>query len=161
MTRRFPLGFKLLLLAMLCGIGCTRPPTNATVYVYRLDGEYYDKAPENEESPIEPPANNVHEWPILESKQITDSRLAAELCAAIADARNFGGNDLPDCFWPGMAIAIDDGEKTEAIICLKCDRVKFYRGGRDADEKNLSERGHQEFARLFAMAFPEQPKPPQ
>lgn len=162
------------LLAMLaCMCGCSAksspPQTKAesdkteiqdpVVHVYRLDGFYYDKLAETSDGPFAPPANNLRRWPIIDKRRINDRTLAADWSGAVHAANNFGGSGK-DCFWPGMAVTLGEGDqRIDAIICLECDRLYLYAEGADAEHKALSERGHEEFSRLFASAFPDQAKP--
>src|SRR5215469_6358380 len=171
MSRRFQ--FSLFVWMLVGTFGCspqTVPPatkpasdkgetSETIVHVYRLDGFYYDKLAKTTDGPFDPPANSLRKWPILEQKRIHDRRLATEFSAAVDTSSNFGGSGK-DCFWPGMAITLGEGEEqVDAIICLQCDLIDLYRPGEVVVQKPLSDRGHREFARLFVAAFPEQPKP--
>lgn len=130
-----------------------------TVRVYQLDGFYYDRLSQEQDGPFDPPANSLRRWPVLEETLVTDERFAAEFRAAVDDPSNFGGN-ASDCFWPGMGIAVGDGvDRIDLVICLQCNLANQYKKGNVLEQRPLSERGRQEFARLYTAAFPGQPNP--
>ncbi|HVX13963.1 MAG TPA: hypothetical protein VHC22_22455 [Pirellulales bacterium] len=106
-----------------------------------MKADYYEQ---NHGEHVEPPAYNLRRWPILERKA-ADADLADEIQAVLEEPDNFADHGVPNCFVPGIGIAIDEGEhSTEVITCLMCRYSMFYKDGVTWKNKNLTDRGRKE-----------------
>ena len=115
------------------------------VVVFRID----------EEASADQVVEILHErWPAVGHVTLADPA-QAEVLGALHDEGNFRkGNVL--CFSPGMALRVGSGrDAVDALVCLKCDNIYYYRVGEARAFKNLrlTAAGHAAFARIYQELF--------
>ena len=126
-------------------LGSPELPAAGPVVAFRIDQEA------TAESAIE----ILHEgWPAVE-RILLAGATHADALAALHDAGDFRTGSVL-CFDPGMAFRVGSGhDAIDALICLKCDNVYFFR----VDERiaykrlRLTPAGHTAFARMYESLF--------
>ena len=93
-------------------------------------------------------------WPAVKRLSLADP-VRADVLAALHDARNFRNGSVK-CFTPGMGFRVGTGrDAVDALVCLKCDNVYFYRVGDEMAYKSsrLTPSGHAAFLQAYRQLF--------
>jgi hypothetical protein len=97
--------------------------------------------------------NTLRGYSILQERPIDDAQLHRDIASVIGNRFTYGGNGAM-CFEPGIAVRFGQGDQAvEALICLDCGHVYFFKGGGHA-ALSLSEIGKSRIKSLYARMFP-------
>jgi hypothetical protein len=98
-------------------------------------------------------AASIHGWKIVQERNIDSPELRQEVLDALNSRFSYGMSAM-GCFIPGIAIRFGEGTNViDAIICLECHRIYFYRGS-EVQYGKLSRRGVRRLLELYPRLFP-------
>jgi hypothetical protein len=123
------------------------PLPQSPMVVYRLGGRPDPTELDEKRKPI------FHGYVIEQQQSVGDPQLQ-QVAAEILRSRLIYGMDDIRCFEPGFAIRFGDGpELVDALICLDCQHVYFYRGA-NLKTRSLNAPGVARLTKLYARFFP-------
>ena len=97
--------------------------------------------------------NSIQGFAIVQRQVITDAELQKDVLSVLNGRLTYGLTNVR-CFEPGIAIRLGDGPgEIDALICLTCKHIYFFRGGQVA-YRNLNSTGVARIKALYARLFP-------
>ncbi|HEX4123774.1 MAG TPA: hypothetical protein VHY37_03545 [Tepidisphaeraceae bacterium] len=125
------------------------PLPASPIVVFRITGQ---------EVSVHTPANEpgkIHGYKILQREVVNDEQMRRDIVSAL-DSRLVYGMMNAGCFEPGIAVRFGEGTaQVDAVICLSCQHVYFFRGG-DVAFRNLNSTGVADIQSLYSRLFPGQ-----
>jgi hypothetical protein len=154
--RRFALAMVAILLALFVWFGVFGGPTFKTtpyglpaspMIAYRITGEEID-AKYFADDP-----NSLRGFAIVQRQAITDRQLEQDVLDVLNSRLIYGSENIL-CFEPGIAFRFGQGQgEIDALICLTCRKVYFFRGDQVA-YRELNSIGIARIRSLYVRLFP-------